>query len=89
MKQACDYVRGLWYKLIIMGIPVEDPTYVYGDNQYLLDNTTMPESTLKNESNTIALHFVREGSARDEWRKAYINKNIDFADMMTNPLPLG
>ena len=89
MNQACKYVSGIWYKLIIMGIPVEDPTYVYGDNQYLLDNTTMPESTLKNESNTIALHFVREGSARDEWRKAYINKNIYFADMMTNPLPLG
>ena len=42
-----------------MVIPVEDPTYVYGDNQYVLDNTTMPESTLKKNSNSIVFHFLR------------------------------
>jgi hypothetical protein len=32
---------------------------------------------------------VREGSARDEWRIAYINTHENPADLMTKPLPDG
>lgn len=89
MKQATEYVRGLRYKLRMMGIPVEEPTLVYGDNQSVLANTTMPSSTLKKKSNSIAYHFVREGCARDEWRTTYINTHLNPADMLTKPLPPG
>jgi hypothetical protein len=61
----------------MMGIPVESHTYIYGDNQSVLANTTMPHSNLKKKSNAIAFHFVREGTARDEeWRTAYINTHM-------------
>jgi hypothetical protein len=89
MKQATEYVSGLRYKLRMMGIPVEDPTLVYGDNQSVFANTTMPPSELKKKSNSIAYHFVREGCARDEWRTTYINTHLNPADMLTKPLPLG
>jgi hypothetical protein len=46
MKQCTEYIRGLRYKLRMMGIPCGKPAYVYGDNQYVLYNTTIPESTL-------------------------------------------
>ena len=36
-----------------MGIPVEGPTCIYGDNQSVLANTTIPDSTLKKESQHI------------------------------------
>eukprot|EP00970_Alexandrium_tamarense_P013767 scaffold3678_cov106-Alexandrium_tamarense.AAC.1 len=93
MKQATEYVRGLRYKLRMKGIPVEEPTLVYGDNQSVLANTTLPSSTLKKKSNSIAYHFVREGCARDEWsdewRTTYINTHLNPADMLTKPLPPG
>ena len=57
MKQCCEYIRGLRYKLRMMGIPVEAPTCIYGDNQSVLANTTIPDFTLKN-SQSIAYHFV-------------------------------
>ena len=63
MKQCTEYVRGLRYKLRMMGIPCGEPTYVSGDNQSVLANTTVPESTLKKKSQSIAYHFVREGCA--------------------------
>ena len=66
MKQACEYVRGLRSKLVIMGVLVWDPTYAYGDNKSGLANTTIPESTLKKYSNAITFHFLWEGRARDE-----------------------
>ena len=47
MKQATEYVRGLRYKLGMMGIPVDEPTFLYGNNQLVLANTTTPESTLR------------------------------------------
>jgi hypothetical protein len=50
----------------MIGIPVESHIYVYGDNQSVLANTTMPHSNLKKKSNAIAFHFVREGTARDD-----------------------
>ena len=33
MKHATEFVRGLRYKLRMMGIPVEEPAFVFGDNQ--------------------------------------------------------
>ena len=89
MKHCTEYIKGLRYKLRMMGIPCEGPTYVFGDNQSVLCNTTDPDSTLKKKSNSIAYHFVREGCARDEWRTSYINTKENVADLMTKPLPAG
>jgi len=89
MKQCADYVRGLRYKLRMMGLPVEGFTFIYGDNQSVLANTTIPHSTLKKKSNSIAYHFVREGCARNEWRTTYINTHHNPADLLTKPLPSG
>ena len=73
MKTACDYVKGLRYKLRMMGIRVDEPSYIYGDNQSVLANTSNPGSTLKKKSSAIAYHFVREGCVKDEWRTHYIS----------------
>jgi hypothetical protein len=86
MKQATEYVRGLRYKQRMMGITVDEPTFVFGDNQSVLANNTNPTSTLKKKLNAIAYHFVRKGVARDEWRTAYINTDDNVADMLKKPL---
>ena len=68
---------------------MDEPALIFGDNQSVLANTTMPESTLKKKTKSISFHFVREGSARDEWRTAYINTHENVAEMLTKPLPSG
>ena len=89
MKQCCEYIRSLRYKLRMMGIPVEGPAYIHGDNQSVLCSTSRPDSTLKKKSQSIAFHFVREGVARDEWRTAYMNTHYNEADLLTKVLPHG
>jgi hypothetical protein len=89
MKTATEYARALRYKLRMMGIQCDEQTYVYGDNQSVLANTSTPESQLKKKSNSIAYHFVREGCARDEWRTTYVNTHDNPADLLTKPLPSG
>ena len=44
----------------MMVIPVDEPTFFYGDNQSVLANTTMPESTMKEETQMITFHYVGE-----------------------------
>jgi hypothetical protein len=89
MKQCCEYLRGLRYKLRMMGIPVTGPAYILGDNKSVLCNTSIPDSTLKKKSQSIAYHFVREGAARDEWRTGYVNTHENEADLLTKALPSG
>ena len=73
----------------MMGIPVLGPSYILGDNQSVLNNTSIPESQLKKKSQSIAYHFIREGVARDEWRVAYVNTHDNEADLLTKLLPHG
>ena len=72
-----------------MGITVEGPTCIYGDNQSVLANKTILDSTLKKKSQSIAYHFVHEGASRDEWRTSYVNTHENAADLLTNQLPHG
>ena len=89
MKQLCEYLRGLRYKLRMMGIHCDGPVYIQGDNQSVLANTSIPDSVLKKKSQSLAYHFVREGCARGEWITSYINTNLNIADLLTKPLPHG
>ena len=89
MKQCCKYLHGLRYKLHMMIIPCDQPSHIYGDNQSVLANTTMPDATLKKKSQSIMYHFVRKGSAHGEWRMAYVNMHDNEADLLTKLLPNG
>ncbi len=73
----------------MMGIPVNGPAYIHGDNQSVLANTSNPDSTLKKKSQSIAYHYVREGVARDEWRTSYVNTHDNESDLLTKTLPDG
>ena len=53
MKTGVEALRGIRYKLRIMGVPLTGPTYVYGDNMSVIYNTSRPESTMKKKSNSI------------------------------------
>ena len=63
-KQGVEALRGIRYKLRMMGVEVDRPNYIYGDNMSVIHNTSKPESALKENSNSIYYHFVREAAAR-------------------------
>ena len=89
MKHLCDYIRSMIYKLIMTGITVEGPAYIEGDNQSVLENKTIPYSTLNIKSQRIAYNFVREGAAGDQWRTIYVNTHDNEADLLTKQLTSG
>ncbi|KAL7447648.1 hypothetical protein ACHAXS_000043 [Conticribra weissflogii] len=60
MKTGVDTLRGLRYKLRIMGVAIDGATHVYGDSMSVIKNTSKPESTLNKKSNAVCYHAVRE-----------------------------
>ena len=67
-----------------MGIPVEEATFIFGDNRSVLANTMNPGSTLKKKCAAIAYHLIREGVARGEWITAWISTHENIADLLTS-----
>ena len=64
MKQCCEYIRGMRYNIHMMGITIELRTYILGDNQYVIYNTSNPHSSLKNKSSSIEFHLFSKGTAK-------------------------
>ena len=62
MRVCCEYLRGLRYKLRMMGIPVLGPAYISGDNQYVLANTTVLEYRLKKTRHRVSLRSQGRGA---------------------------
>lgn len=89
LKSCYEYICGLQYKLQMMGILVELLTYVFGDNQSVLVNSSKPHSMLKKKLLSIAYHFVSEGVAKDKWRVTYLSTHLNPVDMCTILLPGG
>jgi hypothetical protein len=66
MNDGIETTRGLRYKLRMMGVAIDGPTYIYGDNMSVVHNTQRSESVLKKKSNAICYHAVRESAAMGE-----------------------
>ena len=47
LKHGLETLRGLRYKLRMMGVPISGPSHVFGDNTSVIYNTQKLESTLK------------------------------------------
>ena len=63
IKTAVEMIELLRYKLRIFGIPVKGLANVYCDNEAVMNNTTIPESTLNKKHHSIAYHRCQEAVA--------------------------
>jgi hypothetical protein len=89
MKNGIETCRGIRYKLRMMGVALSDPTYVYGDNRYGVNNTHRHESVLKKKSNSIFYHAVRESDAMGESIIGHVPCVDNPADICTKVVPGG
>jgi hypothetical protein len=87
MKIAIDMIKGLCYKLRMMGKPLSGPTSVFCDNQSVVKNTTAPESVLKKRHNAIAYHRACKAQAAGIMRVAWESCETNIADLLTKLMP--
>ncbi len=83
MKHGIKMLRGLSYKICMLGIPLSGPMYIYGDNKSQVTNSSRPESTLRKKCNSICYHAIRESVAMGETLLTHIRTGENLADFLT------
>jgi hypothetical protein len=86
MRICVEMLEALRYKLRMLGIPIDGPANVFGDNKSVITNATIPTSTLKKKHNSIAYHRVREAVAAGVLQITKVHTSENLADLLTKPL---
>ena len=85
---ARDLIVSLRIKLRMFGVPIEGPANVFCDNQGVVKNASLPESTLSKKHNAINYHVVRESAAAGILRFGKEDGQTNLADLFTKLLPV-
>lgn len=89
MKQCIEDIEHLRFKLRLFGIPINEQhpeTYVYCDNESLVKNTSLVESTLNKKHSAVAYHFSRWNVAASVIKVAWVRSQDNLADAFTKLL---
>jgi hypothetical protein len=89
VKNGIETCISLRYKLIMMGVALRGPTYVYGGGMYVVHNTQQLDNFLKKKSYYICYHAVRESSAMGESIIGHVPSVDNPADICTQVVPGG
>jgi hypothetical protein len=86
LRIARDLIAALRIKLQLLGVPLIGPASVLCDNQGVVKNTSIPESTLTKKHNAINYHIVREAVAMGMIRVGKEDTETNLADLLTKIL---
>ena len=75
------------YKLRMLGVQVEGPSLMLGDNMSVIVNTSVPSSQLKKKHHACAFHRLREFHACQVVNITHVDLVDNLADVLTKPLP--
>jgi len=87
LKTGVELLEGLRYKLRMMGVPLKGYCKCNVDNMSVVKNASVPESTLKKKSNSIAYHYVRSRCAADVLWVQWVPTGENLADILTKIQP--
>ena len=82
-----DMIVELRIKLNPIGVPLKVPADVYCENQGVVKNTSITESTLNKKHNSIKYHVVRETAAPVILRVGKEYNATNLADPLTKFMP--
>jgi hypothetical protein len=83
---ATDLIVEYRYKFRMLGIPIDGPALMLGDNASVITSTTTPSSPLRKKHNAVAYHRVREAIAAGIVRFAKVDSSENLSDCLTKPL---
>ena len=86
-RQATEQIMDLRYTLRSFGAPLDGPSWMFGDNQSVVTQSTLPHSTLSKRWNALSYHRVREAIAGGWIRFEHIAGTENPADILTKSLP--
>jgi hypothetical protein len=85
-RVATELILEVRFMLRSLGVALDGPALIIGDNMSVVLNTTALSSVLKKKHNAIAYHRVREAIAARIMRFAYIKSEENVSDVLTKRL---
>jgi len=85
-RLAAEVILEFCYKLRMLGVPVENPSVMLGDNMSVIQNCSLPSSQLKKKHNAIVYHRLRECVACGIIRLGHVRSEQNYADLCTKAL---
>ena len=82
-RQATEQIIDLRYTLRMMGIPIDGPAWMFGDNQSVITSSTIPHSKLNKRHNALSYHRVREAIAANILKFMHIDSKFNPSDILT------
>ena len=83
---ATDIALEYRYNIRMLGFEIDGPIHLFGDNNAVVLNTTIPSSQLKKKHAAVAYHRVREMIASGAMDFRHIPSQLNVADIGTKPL---
>jgi hypothetical protein len=74
---------GLRLTLRYLGVPIEGPTFLFGDNESVVKSSTVPDSRLGKRHHGLSYHFAREAIAANVISFHHIPSELNPADILS------
>jgi hypothetical protein len=85
-RQAIQQIIDLRLTLRYMGVPLDGPAWMFGDNMSVIKSSTIPASTLNKRHNALSYHTVRSAVAAGIVNLHHIPGEENLADCLTKHL---
>ena len=86
MRSAVEEAISVRYMLRSLGIPVEEPTNLLGDNLGVIQSASLEDAELKKKHVAISFHSVREAVAAGIVKPIWCDTTENWADICTKAL---
>ena len=86
-RQAVEQIIDIRYTLRMFGVPLDGPAWLLGDNQAVINSTTIPHSSLSKCWNALSYHRCREAVAAGIVRFEFLPGHENPSDILTKNLP--
>ena len=84
---ATEHIVDLRITLRSMGVPIDGPSWLLGDNQSVVTSSTIPQSVMAKCHNALSFHRVRAAIATGMMQFCHVSGKENPADVMTKFLP--
>ena len=85
-RQATEQIMDLRYTLRMMGVPLDGPSWMFGDNYSVIVSSTIPHSSLNKRHTALSYHRVRECIASETIIFQHVPGRCNPSDVLTKYL---
>jgi hypothetical protein len=82
-KTAVQQLLGMRYTLRYLGVPIDTPTYLFGDNGSVVTSGSLPDSPLRKRHHALSYHCTRESIASGAVKFHHLTGDSNPADILS------